>query len=151
MRHTRYLLILALAVAAAVTVVATSRVKAIVYGFVDTNNVFSDSGAFIVKSPTTGAIFPICSGTLISPSVFLTASHCTAFFETDLAPLGYKAFVSFDNPIPFGNLSSNQTKPITVTQVATNPNFNQAQSDTGDIAGLRVRANETRRITPVTL
>jgi Trypsin len=151
MRQTRYLLILALAVAAAVTVVAPSRVKAIVYGFVDTNNVFSNSGAFIVKSPTTGAIFPICSGTLISPNVFLTASHCTAFFESDLAPLGYKAFVSFDNPIPFGDLSSNQTKLITVTQVVTNPNFNQAQSDTGDIAVLLVRATETRGITPAQL
>src|SRR5262249_17243570 len=151
MRHTRYLLILALAVAAAVTVVAPSRVKAIVYGFVDTNNGFSNSGAFIVKSSTTGAIFPICSGTLISPNVFLTASHCTAFFETDLAPLGYTAFVSFDNPIPFGGLSSNQTRLIPVTQVVTNPNFNQAQSDTGDIAVLLVRPNETSGITPAQL
>ena len=54
MRHTRYLLILALAMAASVTFVAPSRVKAIVYGFVDTNNVFNNSGAFIVKSPTNG-------------------------------------------------------------------------------------------------
>jgi Trypsin len=151
MRHTRYLLILALAVAAAVTVIAPYRVKAIVYGFVDTNNVFNNSGAFIVKSPTSGNIFPICSGTLISPNVFLTASHCTVFFENDLAPLGYTAFVSFDNPIPFGELSSNQTKLIPVTQVVTNPNFNQAQSDTGDIAVLLVRANETRGITPAQL
>src|SRR5262249_189580 len=146
MRHTRYLLILALAVAVAVTVVAPSRVKAIVYGFVDTNNIFSNSGAFIVKSPTTGAISPICSGTLISSNVFLTASHCTAFFENDLAPLGYTAFVSFDNPIPFGGRSSNQPTLIPVPQVVTNPNFNQAQSDTGDIAVLLVRASETRGI-----
>jgi secreted trypsin-like serine protease len=151
MRHTRYLLILALAAAAAVTVVAPSRVKAIVYGSVDTNNVFSNSGAFIVKSPTTGAISPICSGTLISSNVFLTASHCTVFFENDLAPLGYTAFVSFDSQIPFGDLSSNQTKLIPVTQVVTNPNFSQAQSDTGDIAVLLVRANETRAITPAQL
>jgi hypothetical protein len=151
MRHTRHLLVLALAVAAAVTVVVPSRVKAIVYGFVDTNNVFSNSGAFIVKSPTGGAVSPICSGTLISPNVFLTASHCTVFFENDLAPLGYKAFVSFDSQIPFGALSSNQTKLIPVTQVVSNPNFNQAQSDTGDIAVLLVRANDTSGITPAQL
>jgi trypsin len=151
MRHTRYLLVLALAVTAAVTVVAPSRVKAIVYGFADTNNVFNNSGAFIVKSPTTGNVSPICSGTLISPNVFLTASHCTVFFENDLAPLGFTAFVSFDNPIPFGDLSSNQTRLIPVTQVVTNPNFNQAQSDTGDIAVLLVRANDTRGITPAPL
>ena len=151
MRHTRYLLILALAVAAAVTVVAPSRVKAIVYGFVDTNNIFSNSGAFIVKSPTTGAISPICSGTLISSNVFLTASHCTVFFENDLAPLGYTAFVSFDSQIPFGALSGNQTRLIPVTQVVTNPNFNQAQSDTGDIAVLLVPANRTGGINPAQL
>src|SRR5262245_23035098 len=130
MRHTRYLLILALAVAGSFTLVTPSRVKAIVYGFVDTNNDFKNSGAFIVKSPTTGNIFPICSGTLISPGVFLTASHCTVFFENDLAPRGFTAFVSFDNPIPFGNLTSNQTNLIPVTQVVTNPTFNQAPSDT---------------------
>jgi len=151
MRHTRYLLILALAVAAAVAVVAPSRVKAIVYGFVDTNNAFNNSGAFIVKSPSGGNIFPICSGTLISSNVFLTASHCTVFFENDLAPLGYTAFVSFDSQIPFGALSGNQTRLIPVTQVVTNPNFNQAQSDTGDIAVLLVRADDTRGITPAQL
>ncbi len=151
MRYTRYLLILTLAVAAFGAFIAPSRVKAIVYGFVDTNNVFNNTGAFIVKSPTTGNIFPICSGTLISPTVFLTASHCTVFFENDLAPLGFTAFVSFDNPIPFGALTSNQTRLIPVTQVVTNPNFNQAQSDTGDIAVLLVRANETRGITPAQL
>jgi hypothetical protein len=151
MRHTRYLLILALAVSGSFLFVTPSRVKAIVYGFVDTNNDFSNSGAFIVKSPTTGNIFPICSGTLISPNVFLTASHCTVFFENDLAPLGYRAFVSFDGQIPFGDLTSKQTRLIPVTQVVTNPNFNQAQSDTGDIAVLMVRANDTRGITPARL
>jgi hypothetical protein len=151
MRHIRYLLIPALVVASSIAFMAPFRVKAIVYGFVDTNNIFKNTGAFIVKSPTTGNIFPICSGTLISPSVFLTASHCTVFFENDLAPLGFTAFVSFDNPIPFGALTSNQTRLIPVTQVVTNPNFNQAQSDTGDIAVLLVRANETRGITPAQL
>ena len=151
MRHNRYLLTLALAVAASLTFIAPYRVKAIVYGFVDSNNVYANSGAFIVKSPTTGNISPICSGTLISPNVFLTASHCTAFFEHDLAPIGYTAFVSFDNPIPFGALTGNQTRLITVTQVVTNPNFNQAQSDTGDIAVLLVRERETRGIIPAQL
>jgi hypothetical protein len=151
MRYTRQLLVLAVVVAASITFISPSRVKAIVYGFVDTNNVFSNSGAFIVKSPTTGDIFPICSGTLISPNVFLTASHCTVFFENDLAPLGFGAFVSFDSSIPFGDLTSNQTRLIPVTQVVTNPNFNQAQSDTGDIAVLLVRANDTRGLTPAQL
>jgi secreted trypsin-like serine protease len=128
-----------------------SRVNAITYGFVDTNNVFKNVGAFIVKSPDGNQIFPICSGTLIAPNVFLTASHCTTFFENDLAPIGYTAFVSFDNPIPFGDLSTTSTNLIPVTQVITNPNYNQSQSDPGDIAVLIVQERDTRRVTPAVL
>lgn len=131
-------------------VVLGARLHAITYGFVDTTNAFSNTGAFIVKSPS-GAIFPICTGTLIAPDVFLTASHCTIFFERDLAPLGYVASVSFANPIPFGDLTSKTTKLVTVTEVVTNPGYNQAQSDSGDIAVLLVDPRETRGITPATL
>jgi hypothetical protein len=138
-------------VIAAVVVAAAPRVKAIVYGFVDTNNAFTNTGAFIVRSPTTGNIFPICSGALISKTVFLTASHCTAFFEDDLAPRGFTAFVSFDNPIPFADLTSPATNLIPVTAVVTNPGFNQSQSDSGDIGALRVAAKDTLGITPATL
>jgi hypothetical protein len=151
MQHIRFLLALTLAVAFAAVIVTPHRVKAITYGFVDTNNTYKNAGAFIVKSPTTGNIFPICSGTLISPTVFLTASHCTVFFENDLAPRGFTAFVSFDNPIPFGDLTDRRTKLIPVTQVVTNPNFNPSQSDPGDIAVLRVNSSDTRGITPATL
>ena len=97
------------------------RVSAIVYGFVDTSNVFANTGAFIVKSPTTGNVFPICSGTLVSPTVFLTASHCTFFFEAELGPLGYTAFVSFDNPIPFGDLTTPATRLAPVIQSRDEP------------------------------
>lgn len=140
-----------LALAAATFLLTPTVIQGIVYGFVDTNNVFSNTGAFIVKSPTTGNIFPICTGTLISPTVFLTASHCTVFFEQDLAPEGFTAYVSFDNPIPFGDLTSKKTRLIPVTQVVTNPNFNQSQSDPGDIAVLLVRDRDTRDIAPATL
>ena len=139
MPHTRYLLILILAVAATATFVAPIRVKAIVYGFNDSNNDYANTGAFIVKSPTTGHISQLCSGTLISSTVFLTASHCTVYFENNLAPIGYTAFVSFDNPIPFGDLTDPKTKLIPVTQVVSNPGYNQSQSDSGDIAVLLVQ------------
>lgn len=140
--------ILAIAV---VLVAVPPRVSAIVYGFVDTSNVFENTGAFIVKSPTTGNVFPICSGTLVSPTVFLTAGHCTFFFEAELTPLGYTAFVSFDNPIPFGNLTTPSTRLAPVIQVVTNPGFNQSQSDPGDIAVLILDARDTLGITPATL
>ena len=131
--------------------VTSARLDAITYGFADTQNLFSNTGAFIVKSPTTGNIYPICSGTLIAPDVFLTASHCTAYFEASLAPRGFTAFVSFDSPIPFGDLTTKKTRLVEVTQVVTNPYYNQTQSDPGDIAVLLVSPRDTRGITPATL
>ena len=151
MRRISQLLALALSLVGGVLIFAPFQVSAIVYGFVDTNNVFANTGAFIVRSPTTGNIFPICSGALISPTAFLTASHCTTFYENDLAPLGYTAHVSFDNPIPFGSLTSKHTQLLPVVQVVTNPAFNQAQSDPGDIGVLLVDDRHTRGLTPVTL
>lgn len=130
---------------------APSGIMAITYGFVDTTDSFSNVGAFIVRSPTTGEIFPICSGTLIAPSVFLTASHCTLFFTDVLAPLGFTAFVSFDNPIPFGDLTSRKTRLIAAEQVISNPNFSQRQDDPGDIAVIIVDDKQTRGRVPANL
>jgi hypothetical protein len=143
MRRSRNLFILLLTIFCGALLIAPSRTRAITYGFVDTNNTFSNVGAFIVKSPSTGNIFPICSGTLIAPNVFLTASHCTASYTQDLAPLGYTAYASFDPSIPFGSLTTNTTNLIPVTFVVTNPNFNQRQSDSGDIGALILQSNVT--------
>jgi hypothetical protein len=126
------------------------RASAITYGFVDSNNTFRNTGAFIVKSSTTGEIFPICSGTMITANVFLTASHCTAFFTQDLAPEGWVAYVSLDASIPFGSLTSSKTELLPVAHVVTNPNYNQAQSDSGDIGALVLDRN-VRGVTPATL
>jgi secreted trypsin-like serine protease len=138
------------AVAALCMLLASGDARAITYGSVDTAGQYSNVGAFVVRAPD-GHISPICSGTLISPSVFLTASHCTAYYEQQLAPEGWSAFVSFDSPIPFGDLTSPSTSLIPVVQVVTNPGYNQAQSDSGDIAVLLVEATDTRGITPATL
>ena len=138
-------------VATVMMMIIPPRASAITYGFVDQNNTYSNTGAFIVKRQSDGRIFAICSGTLISPTVYLTAAHCTQFFTDDLAPFGFTAFVSFDNPIPTGSLTTRKTRLIPVTQVVTNPNFNQAQSDSGDIGLLLLPENSTRGITPATL
>ena len=124
-------------------------VSAITYGFVDTNNKYSNVGAFIVQSPS-GEIYPICSGTLITPDVFLTASHCTQYFTSVLEPQGYTAYVSFDKSIPFGSLTTSKTKLYAVETVVTNPNYNQSQSDSGDI-GVLILESAVRGITPATL
>jgi hypothetical protein len=138
------------AVVALCAALAVVPLRAITYGFIDTVNAFPNAGAFIVQSPTTGQIFPICSGTLIRSGVFLTASHCTAFFEQELVARGFTAWVSFDSPIPFGGLTSRRTHLLPVVQVVTNPAYNPAQSDSGDIAVLLVDPQDTRGV-PVAL
>jgi V8-like Glu-specific endopeptidase len=145
----RTLSVISLCMAAILTLSSTT--SAITYGYVDSNDLFPNTGAFIVRSGATGNIYPICSGTLISPTAFLTASHCTAYFTQELAPAGYTAYISFDNPIPFGDLTSNRTRLIAVTQVITNPGYNQSQSDSGDIGLLLVPARSTRGIGPAAL
>jgi Trypsin len=124
--------------------------SAIVSGFVDEENEYGNAGAFIVRRTSDGRIFPICSGTLISPTVFLTAAHCTADFEINLASSGFTAAVSFDNPIPWGALTARSTRLIPVSQVVTNPAFSQAQDDPGDI-GVLVLASRARGVSPAAL
>lgn len=126
------------------------RTSAITFGFVDSSNTFKNVGAFVVKSPTTGEIFPICSGTMITANVFLTAGHCTGFYTQDLAPEGFTAFVSLDQSIPFGSLTTTKTVLLPVAHVVTNPNFSPAQSDSGDI-GVLILDRNVRGITPATL
>lgn len=125
------------------------KTSAITYGFVDSSNTFRNVGAFIVKSSTTGQVFPICSGTMITDNVFLTASHCTDSYTRDLAPEGWVAYVSLDASIPFGDLTSSKTQLLAVAHVVTNPNYNQAQSDSGDIGALILE--RSARVTPAAL
>ena len=140
-----------LAAALALVAIPAASLLAITYGFIDTNGTYSNAGAFIVKSPTTGQIFPICSGTLIAPDVFLTATHCTLFFEQDLAPLGFTAYVSFDSPIGYGTQTNSATQLIPVQQVVSNPDYTQAQNDPHDIAVLLLNASDTAGIVPANL
>lgn len=150
MRRISYYLALVLPVIAVAIMLMPPRARAITYGYVDSNNTYSNTGAFIVKSPTTGYIYPICTGTLITPNVFLTASHCTQYVQTDLAPEGYTVFVSFDKSIPFGDKTTSKTRLLAVSNIVTNPNYNQAQSDSGDIAVL-ILASAVKGLTPATL
>ena len=149
MRRIAFLFVACLVIILAVLFSLPRRSKAITYGFVDSNNTFSNVGAFIVKSPT-GKIYPICSGTMITANVFLTASHCTAAYTQELAPLGYSVWVSLDQSIPFGDLTANTTKLLAVSYVVTNPNYSQRQSDSGDI-GVLILADSLKGVTPATL
>lgn len=71
-------------------------------GFPD-NGQHPNVGAIMVPARSPGVGFrEVCSGTLVSPTIFLTASHCTAFLAADSRP----DFVTFDEtdvePFPAG-------------------------------------------------
>jgi hypothetical protein len=132
------------------SLILSPRASAITYGFIDSSNIFSNTGAFIVKDPTSGEISPICSGTMITANVFLTAGHCTAYFAQELAPQGLVAYVTLDGLIPFGSSSSNSTNLLSVAQVVTNPNYSQKQGDPGDL-GVLILSNNVNGVTPAML
>jgi hypothetical protein len=83
--------VLVLATMALAILLAGGVAQAIINGEPDTGpKAHSYVGAYVVKEG--GKPFPACSGTLISPKVFLTAGHCTQVeIEKDLP-----AYVSFD-------------------------------------------------------
>jgi secreted trypsin-like serine protease len=60
-------------------------------GFPD-NGLHPNVGAIMVPARSGVGYAEVCSGTLVSPTVFLTASHCTAYLEQDPRP----EYVTFD-------------------------------------------------------
>src|SRR6185503_15040891 len=90
--------------------------NAITFGTVDANNTYSNVGALVVQRVSDGQIFPICTGTLIAPTVFLTAGHCTAYAET-LSPGAYVVGASFANLIAWGDLTPSHPKFAAATSV----------------------------------
>jgi hypothetical protein len=129
---------------------APDDARRIVNGSIDETNTYANVGAFIVQRKSDGQVFPVCSGTLVAPTVFLTAGHCTAFYVT--LPAGqFVAGVSFENPIPWGALTGQNPKMLEANAVITNPAFNRSNGDPGDLGVLILRSPDTRGITPAAL
>ena len=85
----RFIPAVVLLAAAAVLAAGASAVTS--NGFKD-GELHPNVGGILVPR-TGGGLALVCSGTLVSPTVFLTASHCTSFLES----LGRPVFVSFDS------------------------------------------------------
>jgi hypothetical protein len=140
-------------------VVSSSPIRAITNGFLDTTNTFSNVGAVFAVG-TDGQAFQLCSGTLVSPTVFLTVAHCALYFDDFLAPEGFRLYMSFGNPIPFLELTDVSTL-IPVTQFIPNPDYVQVTDthplnprhggDPGDLAVIILPSLVTQGITPATL
>jgi Trypsin len=105
------------AVAAALTVAAP--VGAIVYGEPDGNR-HPSTGALLAPQAYSDGTWVTCSGTLISPRVFLTAAHCDQGVE--------RVAVTFDSHYDAGTGTEHWGT------WHADPGFNQRQSDTRDIA-----------------
>ena len=108
----------------AVMLAAIAPARAITYGQLDGNR-HPNVGAMVAEWRAAGQKDLFCTGTLISPTVFVTAAHCTAYLES----LGIEQiWVTFDSHF---NAATATLYPGTMH---TNPGYNQRQSDSGDIA-----------------
>ncbi len=96
-------------------------------------------GALVVRFR--GDLFPICSGTLISPSVFLTAGHCVSFFPA----FGItEVFVTFDSTFSAGSTL------IEAQTVNLHPGFGHDAADPHDLAVITF-ASPVGGLTPASL
>lgn len=112
----------------ALVVGAAIPASAITYGEPD-NGWHPNVGAMMWDwDPDHDGVEQWCSGSLIESKIFLTASHCTVDPEAE----GASVFVSFDDEL------EEPVKLLKVRTIYTNPNFNQAQSDPGDVAVLEL-------------
>ena len=88
--------VLVLATMALAILVAGGVAKAIINGESDRGPKAHPYVGALVTVPTSGQFkgqrIPVCSGTLISPKVFLTAGHCTDLLMKEDLP----SYVSFD-------------------------------------------------------
>ena len=69
------------------------------------------AGTYVVKFE--GELFPVCSGTLISPKVFLTAGHCTEPQKGERLPKELPTYVSFDPTFESGSSEVIKGTPYT--------------------------------------
>jgi len=100
-----------------------SMAIAITYGQPDAAG-HPNVGALVAEWRVVGLKEILCSGTLVSPTVFLTAAHCTAYLQVRQIT---NVWVTFDSEFAY---TSNLIPGI----MHTNPGYNWAQSDPGDIA-----------------
>jgi secreted trypsin-like serine protease len=87
-------------------------------------------GTMVPKSPIP-YIPTICTGTLISPTVFLTAAHCIVGMQAMFGITPAEVYVTFDTTVNTENL-----KTYEVASYSIDPNYNHTASDPHDLAVL---------------
>jgi hypothetical protein len=122
--------------AAAILVVPAGAITT--NGFPD-NGQHPNVGAIMVPASSGNGYAEVCSGTLVSPTVFLTASHCTSYLESP----GRKSYVTFDET----QVEPNPSGLIPATPV-TNPAYKNGVRDAVSVMVLSARVTG---ITPAQL
>ncbi len=137
----RKLFVSSIALMAALLLV--TPVLAITFGELDGNR-HPYVGALLVAWPyPDGPIDIVCSGTLISPTVFLTAAHCVNWLPSAGIP-DDAVYVTFDSVYEIG---SSTIYPGTYH---VNPNYGHDQADPNDVAVV-VLDEPIEDITPASL
>ncbi len=131
----RRLSLLAIGLAAATTLALASPAQAITYGAPDGPG-HPEVGALLAPQAYSDGTWATCTGTLISPTVFLTAAHCDQGVS--------RVAVTFASTYQAG-----RSKTYWGTWHA-DPGYNQAQSDPKDVAVV-VLDFAVRGITPARL
>ncbi|MEX2275534.1 MAG: trypsin-like serine protease [Actinomycetota bacterium] len=121
----RTLAIVATALALAVVTIAGPSASAITFGTVDSTNIYANVGALVGEFPGIGRRV-ICSGTLIEPDVFLTATHCVVALEANGSTQTYVSFSPTFDP--------NDTAAHLPGTAFAHPEYGQPGADVHDIA-----------------
>ena len=113
---------------------AAAPAGAITYGTIDGNQ-HPNVGGLVAATQYSDGTWTYCSGTLVSPTVFLTAAHC--------GDDGERVTITFDSAYVAGDRVYHGT-------FQADPLYNQSQSDPHDIAVVVLDA-PVRAITPALL
>jgi hypothetical protein len=108
------------------------------------DNRFTNVGALLFDFDDNGLITgddALCSGSLISPTVFLTAGHCVSFFEP-----GAQLYVSFN-----ADLFDHPLKVIAAKEFHFDPQFGHDFGDLHDLAVVILPTGKTKGIQPLEL
>jgi len=120
--------------------------------------------SYIVNGANTGSAYPavgallfdynrdgvvdgddeLCTGSLIAPTVFLTAAHCV--YPDSYTPAGSQFYVSFEP-----DLYASPLTYITATGYVWDPAYGHDQADLRDLAVILLPGGSTDGITPVRL
>ncbi|MGH7714181.1 MAG: trypsin-like serine protease [Gemmatimonadaceae bacterium] len=108
------------------------------------DNSYTNVGALLFDFDQNGIITgddTLCSGSLIAPTVFLTAAHCVSFFAPNA-----QLYVSFS-----ADLYDSPLKVIAASRFHFDPAFGHDNGDLHDLAVIILPAAKTSGITPLQL